>query len=182
MGEPPESELYSVTLTVYNHADEVVQNKAYYLSLLCMSAGTLKSSFAQPGLFYAYYVLRASGHAILPVFEVGPAGNLTMFTLFKNTVVHIGENCLRMLTDNLPEYVITLDCVKQTYVLRFTPTHPERPMVNMRETQICEAVAALDLTDELREDISRGLALVLSLPPSDIPGEILAANLPEVRL
>lgn len=157
----PQDDTFSVTLTFYNHADKVVQHKTFYLSLLCLSMSTVQMSFYQPGLFYAYFVVKSLYKDILPVFTMNQKKSLTMYILFKESHLHIGENCLRLLTDNLTSYLITLDCVKQTYMLKLSPVQPEEKIVNVRENQICEAISALDCTDELREEIARGLALIM---------------------
>lgn len=175
--EKKENDLFSVTLTFYNHADKVVQHKNYYLSLLCLSMQTVKMSFLQPGLFYGYMVLKQVFNDILPVFEVNAEKNLTMYLIFKPSHVHIGENYLRLLTDNLPDYMITMDCIKQTYILKFYPLHQEQKILNARENFICEAIAALDCTDELREEISKGLNLILHLPPHNETDYLLKMNL-----
>lgn len=175
--EKKENDLFSVTLTFYNNADKVVQHKTFYLSLLCLSMQTVKMSFMQPGLFYGYMVLKQAFNDILPIFEVNAEKTLTMYLIFKPTNVHIGENYLRLLTDNLSDYIITMDCVKQTYILKFYPLHQEQKILNARENSICEAIAALDCTDELREDIARGLNLILHLPPHSETDYLLKLNL-----
>nr|BEG23065.1 nuclear egress lamina protein [Macronycteris gammaherpesvirus 1]BEG23144.1 nuclear egress lamina protein [Macronycteris gammaherpesvirus 1] len=149
----------SVTLTFYNCASKVVQNKNFYLSLLSHSLSAVKQSFAQPSLLYAYVVLRTICEDVFPIFQVC-GSSLQMYTLFKSSHLHIGVTCLRFLVDNLINYKVTLDCIKQTYVLKFFPLTQETNTMTVQETEICEAVTSLDYTDEIKQEISSGQELV----------------------
>lgn len=83
-----------------------------------------------------------------------------MYTLFKNENLHIGEACLRLIIDNMLNYKVTLDCIKQTYVLKFEPIYPETNTMTVQEVEICEAVTSLDYTDEIKQEIVNGQELV----------------------
>ncbi|QDQ69281.1 nuclear egress lamina protein [Colobine gammaherpesvirus 1] len=156
------NELCSVALAFYNHADKIVQHKTFYLSLLSHSMDVVRLSFLQPGLLYAHLVLRAFGHEPLPIF-VTSNNMLTLFLLFKTRELHLGETTLRLLMDNLPNYKVSMDCVKQNYVMRFTPVHRDTETITVPVHAICEAVTALDCTDELRDEIQKGTALANSM-------------------
>ncbi|AMA67427.1 nuclear egress lamina protein [Vespertilionid gammaherpesvirus 1] len=152
-------ELYSVSVSFFNNAEKVVQNKNFYLSLLSHSMNTVKQSFLQPGLLYGYLVLRNLCEEMFPVF-LEKENSLIMFTIFNHENLHIGEICLRLLTDNLPEYKITIDCIKQSYVIKFDPISVESKGASNSETAICEAISALDYTDEIKQEILNGQQLV----------------------
>ncbi|AGY30756.1 ORF69 [Retroperitoneal fibromatosis-associated herpesvirus] len=156
------SELCSVALAFYHHADKVVQHKTFYLSLLSHSMDVVRLSFLQPGLLYAHLVLRTFGHDPLPIF-ITSNNMLTLFLIFKTRELHLGETTLRLLMDNLPNYRVSVDCLKQSYVIRFAPDHRDTEAMTVPVHTICEAVAALDCTDELRDDIQKGTALVTSM-------------------
>lgn len=159
MGSLDSKELNSVTLTFHNHAHKVVQNKNFYLSLLSHSLNTVKQSFNQPSLLYSYTVLRTMCEDVFPIF-VEMDKKLCMYTLFKNENLHIGEACLRLIIDNMLNYRVTLDCIKQTYVLKFEPIYPETNTMTVQEVEICEAVTSLDYTDEIKQEIVNGQELV----------------------
>nr|UQT64296.1 ORF69 [Human gammaherpesvirus 8] len=156
------NELCSVALAFYHHADKVIQHKTFYLSLLSHSMDVVRQSFLQPGLLYANLVLKTFGHDPLPIFTTNN-GMLTMCILFKTRALHLGETALRLLMDNLPNYKISADCCRQSYVVKFVPTHPDTASIAVQVHTICEAVAALDCTDEMRDDIQKGTALVNAL-------------------
>lgn len=153
-------ELYSVALTFYNHSDKVVQHKSFYLSLLSHSMETVRLSFKQPGLIYGYVILKQFCQQIFPIFNETFNGLINMFIIFKSENLHIGETCLRLLTDKLPGYNLSIDCVRQTYILKFSPKSQEERSLTVPEDSICDAVSTLDYTDELKEEILNGSILV----------------------
>ncbi|BBB06523.1 nuclear egress lamina protein [Rhinolophus gammaherpesvirus 1] len=157
---PGSKDFNSVTLTFYNHASKVVQNKNLYLSLLSHSLNTVKQSFSQPSLLYIYIVLRTLCEDVFPIFVEGDKGLLCMYTIFKQDNLHIGEACLRLLIDNLVNYKVTLDCIRQTYVLKFEPLCAETNTMAVQEQEICESVTGLDYTDEIKQEIVNGQELV----------------------
>ncbi|ATA58301.1 nuclear egress lamina protein UL31 [Eptesicus fuscus gammaherpesvirus] len=157
-------ELFSVTLSFYNHADKVVQHKAFYLSLLSHSMSAVQQSFRQPGLLYGFLVLKTFCHDPLPIFtESTETGLLSMYAIFKTKSLHVSESCLRLLTDNLPAYSVVLDCVHDQYVLALRPTGAPERTVSVADASICEAVASLDYTDELKQEIITGTAIVYDI-------------------
>ncbi|AAD21403.1 unknown [Macaca mulatta rhadinovirus 17577] len=156
------SELCSVALTFYHHAEKVVQHKGFYLSLLSHSMEVVRKSFTQPGLLYAHLVLKTFGHDPLPIFTVDADERLALWAVFHTRDLHLGETSLRLIMDNLPNYDITVDCIKQTYIMKFTPSRPDNATVTVPVNSICEAVATLDCTDEFREEIQRGTAIINS--------------------
>ncbi|UTM04535.1 nuclear egress lamina protein [Equid gammaherpesvirus 2] len=155
-------DLHSVTLTFYNQVSKVVQNKNFYLSLLSHSLTTIKKSFVQPSLLYSYTVLRALCDDVFPIFKDTENG-LCMFALFKTDDLHVSETCLRHLVDNLIHYRVTLDCVKHTYMLKFSPIRAEANGMTIQEVEICEAITGLDFTDEIKQEIISGQELVSEL-------------------
>ncbi|AIU39595.1 nuclear egress lamina protein [Equid gammaherpesvirus 5] len=155
-------DLHSVTLTFYNQVSKVVQNKHFYLSLLSHSLTTIKKSFVQPGLLYGYTVLRTLCDDVFPIFKEAENG-LCMFALFKRDDLHVSETCLRHLVDNLDHYRVTLDCVKHTYMLKFSPVRAETNGMTIQEVEICEAITGLDFTDEIKQEIISGQELVAEL-------------------
>lgn len=157
---PGSKDFNSVTLTFYNHASKVVQNKNFYLSLLSHSLNTVKQSFSQPSLLYIYIVLRTLCEDVFPIFVEGDKGLLCLYTIFKQDNLHIGEACLRLLIDNLVNYKVTLDCIRQTYVLKFEPLCAETNTMAVQEQEICESVTGLDYTDEIKQEIVNGQELV----------------------
>lgn len=96
--------------------------------------------------------MRAFDTEITPVFRAAPSGLLTMYALFRTQTLHIKEACVALLNENvLKNYSITLDCTKDTYIMRVTPTRPEDTAVSVAEDEICEAVAQLEFPDELHQ-------------------------------
>ncbi|AJG42996.1 hypothetical protein KM481_gp66 [Harp seal herpesvirus] len=156
----PNDELCSVALSFYNNAEKVVQNKAFYLSLLSNSVHAIKQSFVQPSLLYGYLVLKTMCSDVVPLFTQGENNMLTMYATFKTESLHIGETCLRLLTDNMINYKITIDCIKKTYVIKFFPQHPEEKTPSVPETSICESIASLDFTDELKQELVNGHQII----------------------
>lgn len=157
-----EEELRSVALCFYNNAERAVRYKAFYLSLLSISLNAVRGSLVQPGLLYGYTVLRTVGtEEIFPIFKIDRNTSLLiMFVIFKSDTLHLGEACLRTLTENLSNYRMRIDCVKKTYVLAFVPLAPEPRSLSVQEDSICEAVSALDYSDELKQEIAWGTSLV----------------------
>ncbi|AAC95594.1 orf 69 [Ateline gammaherpesvirus 3] len=149
-------DLYSVTLVFYKNVDKVVKHKAFYLSLLSRSLENVKKSFMQPELLYAYVVVKEAGHNVFPIF-FEKNESLSMCLTFKCQTLHIGESCLRMLMDNLPNYKISLDYIKDVYAMTFTQRFSVQRSISIAEDSICESVATLDFTDELREEIVKGI-------------------------
>nr|CAC84367.1 hypothetical protein [Saimiriine gammaherpesvirus 2] len=149
-------DLYSVTLVFYKNVDKVVKHKAFYLSLLSHSMENLKKSFTQPELLYAYVVVKEAGHNVFPIF-FEKDDCLSICLTFKCQTLHIGESCLRMLMDNLPNYKISIDYIKDVYAMTFTQCFPIQRNISIAEDTICESVSTLDCTDELREEIVKGI-------------------------
>ncbi|ALE14785.1 ORF69 [Felid gammaherpesvirus 1] len=153
-------ELCSVALSFYNNAEKVVQHKGFYLSLLSNSMHLVKQSFKQPSLFYGYLVLKTFYQDIIPLFKEGEDKTITMYVTFKMDSLHIGETCLRLLTDNIKNYKIIIDCIKQVYVIKIFPQNPEEKTPTIPENSICDAVAALDFTDELKQELINSYELI----------------------
>lgn len=118
-------DLLSVNLTFYHNADKVVPHKFFYLSLLSNSLDAVKQSFQQPGLLYAYVIFRSFSMNPFPIFTIAD-DLLTMWLIFRQRDLHISENCLRLLVDNLPMYKIEIDCVRKDYIISFTPLFQRR--------------------------------------------------------
>nr|WIV69334.1 hypothetical protein [Bovine gammaherpesvirus 4] len=152
-------ELFSITLTFYHNVDKVVQHKNFYLSLLSNSMESVRQSFCQPSLLYTYIVLKSFGHNIFPIFRER-TNALSMYLIFKNNEIHIGETSLRLFLDNLTAYLVTLDCVQKTYVLKMSPILPEETHITISQDSICDAICTLDCTDEIKEEIIKGVNLV----------------------
>nr|QRE02551.1 hypothetical protein [Otarine gammaherpesvirus 4] len=157
-------ELASVGLSFYNNADRVIQNRSFYLSLLSHSMDTVRSSFAQPSLMYAFLVFKTLCPDGFPVFFCNTMGLLSMRMVFQTQTLHLSEVCLRLLTDNLQCYSVTVDCVKQAYVVTIHPLALEDRSVTVAEDAICDAVSALDYSDELKHEILTCTSIATLLP------------------
>lgn len=154
-------DLLSVTLTFYHNADKVVPHKFFYLSLLNNSLEAVKQSFQQPGLLYAYVIFRSFSMSPFPIFTTHE-GLLKMWLIFRQRDLHISENCLRLLVDNLPTYKIEIDCIKKDYIISFCPLAPEENRVTIPEASVCEAITTLDFTDECKENFVYCNSLIMS--------------------
>nr|ACG63560.1 ORF69 [Cynomys herpesvirus] len=154
-------DLLSVNLTFYHNADKVVHHKFFYLSLLSNSLDAVKQSFQQPGLLYAYVIFRSFSMSPFPIFT-NHEGLMTMWLIFRQRDLHISENCLRLLVDNLPMYKIEIDCIRKDYIISFSPLVPEENRVSIPEASICEAITTLDFTDECKENFVYCNSLIMS--------------------
>ncbi|AZB49169.1 hypothetical protein [Vombatid gammaherpesvirus 1] len=154
-------EVNSLPLTVFNNASKVIQHKLFYLSLLSQSMDTMRANFKQPGLFYAYFTLAKFCPGGCPIFRrQANTGLLRMITVYRSTSVHIGDTCLQSLCENLPEYKISIDTVNKVYYVSIEPREKENKNIALNEDAICEAVASLDCSDELRQELSTVYELV----------------------
>lgn len=152
-------EIFSQSLCFFNNVEKVLQNKSFYLSLLGHSMSTVRQSFKQPGLLYSYMILNKFCPKPFPIFT-DDGCKLTMFITFCTSKLHIGETCLRIFSDNLQNYTITLDCFKGHYIIKFTLINHEENIVNVNVDKICEAVSQLDFSDELKQEFVNGTTLI----------------------
>lgn len=162
------NDLYSITLAFYNNADKVVQHKIFYLSLLSHSNAFLRKSFQQPSLLYTYILFKTlCTPNIVPIFKQYDLG-IGMFFVFKDKQnLHLKENVIRLASDNLNYYSITLDCIYGTYVLSVIPEYSELQKIKIPEEEICEAVSSLDYSDEIKEELLKGAEIVSTLINAD---------------
>lgn len=158
-----QNELSSVALTFFHQSDKIISHKVFYGSLLSNSPEFVTKSFSQPGLLYTYTIIKqlCPGPEPIPVFQQTLDELLIMHLIFKVRDLHLNESCLRLLTDNLPNYHITVDCVQKQYLLRLTPLHPEEKTVTVAEQQISDSIMGLDISDELKDEIHRASKIVL---------------------
>ncbi|ARW78132.1 nuclear egress lamina protein [Common bottlenose dolphin gammaherpesvirus 1 strain Sarasota] len=156
-------DLCSLSLTFFNNADKVIQNKTFYLSLLSHSMDRVRNSFNQPGLLYTFIVLRTFCPDSFPVFVENGNKCLTMFVVFKARLLHISEECLRLLSSNLQAYSVSIDCSQKAYIVKVSPVLPEEKTVILAEDSICEAVASLDYSDELKQEFKHSTGIVSNL-------------------
>ncbi|AAC58117.1 ORF69 [Alcelaphine gammaherpesvirus 1] len=153
------NELLSVNLCFLNNVEKVVQHKAFYLSLLGHSMNTVKQSLGQPSLLYCYTVLKKFYPQIFPIFTAnGPM--LTMYIIFTSLTLHVSEAVLRILTDNVENHNLSADCYKGHYILSIEPQALEESNLNVCVTKICDLVAQLDFSDELKQEYVNGSTLI----------------------
>lgn len=155
MQTPDTDEANSLPLTVFNNAPKVIQHKLFYLSLLSQSMDMLRASFKQPGLFYAHFILAKFCPGGFPVFKrESNTGLLSMITVYRSQRVHVGEGCLQALCENMPEYNVSIDItLNKVYIVVIEPRESETKLVSLQEESICDAVAALDCSDEMKQEL-----------------------------
>ncbi|AAX58105.1 ORF69 [Ovine gammaherpesvirus 2] len=154
-------ELFSVTLCFLNNVEKVVQHKAFYLSLLGHSMNVVKQSLGQPSLLYCYTVLKRFHQQLFPIFSA-EGHLLTMYIIFSTQTLHISETLLRILVDNIENHNLSLDCFSGHYILTVKPKSLEESSLNVSVSKICDLVAQLDFSDELKQEYLNGSALISS--------------------
>ncbi|AIB03225.1 ORF69 [Bovine gammaherpesvirus 6] len=152
-------EILSVSLCFLNHVEKVVQHKAFYLSLLGHSMNLVKQSLNQPSLLYCYIVLKKFCSKLFPIFT-NHGGQITMFIIFNTSELHISETLLRILTDNVQGYSLSVDCFAGNYILAVKPRLAEEATVAVNVNKICDLVSELDFSDELKQDYVNGSSLI----------------------
>lgn len=149
-----DDDLFSVTLAFYNNAGKTLVHKGFYMSLLSQSMDMVRRSFLQPSLLYSYLVIKTfSPQTIVPVFTSGDLG-ISMFVIFNSVNLHIGEPCIRLLSENVTNYHTSIDCSDEgIYVMKIAPLSMEMQKINIPEEEICDSIGKLDYTDELKREI-----------------------------
>ncbi|AAB66419.1 hypothetical protein [Murine herpesvirus strain 4556] len=144
------NELCSVTLTFYQQAEQVIQHKQFYLSLLNLSMDAVRNSLTQPGLLYCYLVTKAFMLEGFPIFFEETNGMLGLYLVFRRDLLHLHESYLRLLIDNLGNYDISVDSVGRSYIIKLCPVGNVSRIPTIPADNVCLAVNNLDYGDDVK--------------------------------